>query len=181
MGTRRRRHFLAGRWCADHALAQAGHGQWHLDRDEFGLPQWPHGWLGSISHTQGKAMAAVAPVSSFAALGIDVERLMPPERAERLQRRIAAAEELAVLTDLDTADGVTLVFSAKEALYKALYPRTRRFMGFDAARLRHHCGHLLTFELTRNWCSEWPRGHEIDVRFCFGAWHVHSIASAPRH
>lgn len=179
---RRHRHFLAGRWCAQQALAHVGHhDHCELVADAHGLPQWPNTWLGSISHTEGQAVAAVAPAECFIALGVDVERLLKPDRAARLQPRIADGEELELLPDLELARSVTLIFSAKEALYKALYPHTRQFMGFDAARLYQRRNDVLTFALTRDWNAAWRRGHGIDVHFRLGSHHVHSIVGLQRH
>lgn len=179
--TRRRRHFLAGRWCARQALAHAGYAE-HcpLHGDADGVPQWPAQWLGSISHTDGRAVAVVARHTDLAVLGVDVERVMSPQRADRLQARIATAGELARVSDFSTGAAVALLFSAKEALYKALYPRVRHFEGFDAAVLRARHGRLLTFELTRDWSAGWRRGQRIEVRFRVGPQYVHSLAWLPR-
>lgn len=121
-------------------------------------------------------MAAVAATTDFAVLGIDVERIMQPERARRLHERIATDDEMALLSDMPIGRRVTLLFSAKEALYKALYPKVRRFMGFDAARLKQYHEQTLIFELTRSWNEAWPAGHEIHIHVRFEPRYVHTIA-----
>lgn len=178
---RRLRHFLAGRHCAHQALATAGHNlSNYLDRDESGLPQWPQPWLGSISHTEGQAVAAVAAMTNFSVLGVDVEQVMPPQRAQRLHDRLATTDELDLLADFEPALGLTLVFSGKEALYKALYPHTGNYMGFDAARLRTRSDNELTFELTRDWSAAWTQTQQIRVSYRFSEGYVCTLAWWPQ-
>lgn len=177
MSMRRRRQFLAGRWCASQALAHAGcEEDCHLDRDARGLPKWPRHWLGSISHTDDRAVAAVAPATAFLALGVDTEHILQPEAARRLRVHIATNDELVLLSHLGMAHAVTLLFSAKEALYKALYPQVKRFMDFDAARLKQCGGHLLVFELSQAWSETLPCGHRVYVRFCLHSRNIHTLA-----
>lgn len=178
---RRQRHFLAGRWCARQALQHAGHqGECQLERDALALPRWPEQWLGSISHTKGKAIAVVGHSSVVDVLGADVEHIMDTARATRLRKGIATDAELALLADMNTEQRVTLLFSAKEALYKALYPQTQQFVGFDAAQLMQQNGDQLVFGLTRDWSTLWTRKCQIRVAFWFSATHIHAIACQPQ-
>ena len=116
---KRQREFVLGRACARAALAALGQGEAMLPRKEDGAPLWPDGIVGSISHTDGNAVALVAPANRFRGLGVDVERQgrVTPE----LYRHIFAAEERAWLESLaaparDALAG--LLFSAKEASCK---------------------------------------------------------------
>lgn len=106
---------------------------------------------------------------------------MKAEKARRLRNQIALRSELGLLPHLDEANGLTLLFSAKESLYKALYPHTQRFMGFEAACLRQSHDGLLLFELTQNWNETWTSGQTVYVRFNLDSQYVHTLAWWPQN
>lgn len=101
-------------------------------------PAWPQGCRGAITHGAGRAAVIVgAPPLD---LGIDTERVpqgrtLEALRGTALSHAERAAVDAAQPGALPPAVQATLVFSAKETLYKALYPRVGRFFGFDAAAL----------------------------------------------
>lgn len=173
---KRQNEFLAGRHCAARALANAGApGRWPpLGPD--GLPEWPHGWVGGISHSSRGAMAAVAPRSACRSLGVDMEPLIAHETAAGMAQLVAAPEEWAALETLEPSRRLTLIFSAKEALFKALFPLARTFQDFDAARVCAVERDRLRLRLTRSWSAEWRAGHELSVRFRFRGEHVFTCA-----
>src|SRR5580692_7617313 len=70
----RRAEFVAGRLCAREALAALGAPSTRVPRGIDGAPEWPTGFVGSISHTAELAFAAVAPAAEARGLGLDVER-----------------------------------------------------------------------------------------------------------
>lgn len=121
----RRRQFALGRHCARLALAQAGSADAVLLRGGNGAPLWPPGFAGSISHTviggQGYAAALAARSSEYPGLGVDAEVLGGV--GEELVRRLFGEAERRWLAGLDGRLGETartLLFSAKEAVFKAL-------------------------------------------------------------
>jgi 4'-phosphopantetheinyl transferase EntD len=120
---KRRADFTAGRVAARRALALAG-----LTRPPAlmvgprGQPLWPAGWVGSIAHTLDVAVAVVARSTEVEAVGVDVEAREAP--GPEVARHIATAQELDWL-QLGLPGWRTrlgLLFSAKESLYKALFP-----------------------------------------------------------
>ena len=129
----RRRDFIAGRTALRLALAadpaDPGRDAAILS-DERGAPVLPPGWVGSLSHKGGLAAALVAPAGA-GHVGIDLERAAPP-RAD-IARRILTEREQAALADRGA--GVTLRFAIKEAIYKALDPYVRRYVGFTEVEL----------------------------------------------
>lgn len=164
----RYRHFLAGRQCASSALAVAGYvGSWQLEKDVSGLPMWPPGWQGSISHTEGRAVAVVCPAKACLALGVDIERTLSFDCACELSADVAGAAELEILRRLGYQKSMTLLFSAKESIYKALYPKVRQFKEFSAARLVSHEEGCLTFELAESWSADWMQGRTLCVFYSF--------------
>ncbi len=124
----RRDEFAAVRGCARRALARLGRRPAPLLPGPGGAPIWPSGVAGSMTHCAGYRAAAVVDRSRLSSIGIDAEPDEPlPDGVRQL---IARPEELRRFSDLD-APGDRLLFSAKEAVYKAWYPLTRRWLDFD--------------------------------------------------
>lgn len=129
---KRRSEYLAGRLCAAAALRRLGLPETVGARNR--VPTWPAEAVGSITHSGNCAIAVASRVRG--ALGVDYEVRMPEERARELQRMILQPQEAALRsTDMTFETFVTLVFSAKEALYKALAARVRRILEFHEVRL----------------------------------------------
>ncbi|WP_327263457.1 4'-phosphopantetheinyl transferase superfamily protein [Streptomyces sp. NBC_01232] len=131
----RRREFATVRHCARRALRELG-GSGRpaapvaLLPDGDGVPRWPAGVVGSLTHTRGYRAAAVALAADVARLGIDAE----PDRPLRagVLETIALPAERAALPGPSGA-GVCwdrLLFCAKEAAYKAWFPQARVRLGF---------------------------------------------------
>ena len=136
----RRASFLAGRWCAHEALRASvpDAAETAIGMGEFREPLWPAGTLGSIAHTAGYALAATAPLGHVRAIGVDVERWLDDDAPARLGADLAGTGELDALiaqTGWPAARLLTMLFSAKESIYKCLFPDVRAFFGFEAARL----------------------------------------------
>ncbi len=131
----RRREFTTGRACARAALAQLGLPPSPIVPGVRGAPQWPAGVTGNITHCAGYRASAVARLADVAAIGLDAE----PHGAlpGGVLERIAVPQELAWLPELAAAvPGVSwdrLLFCAKESVYKAWFPLTRRWLGFEEA------------------------------------------------
>jgi 4'-phosphopantetheinyl transferase EntD len=71
----RRRDFVRGRMCARRALQCCGIAPTAILPDADGVPRWPPGFVGSISHCDGLCAAAAGPRAVFDGIGIDVERI----------------------------------------------------------------------------------------------------------
>jgi 4'-phosphopantetheinyl transferase EntD len=132
---KRRREFRTVRHCARRALRQLGLPPVAVLRGERGEPQWPLGVVGSMTHCRGYRAAAVARSGDFHALGIDAEPNEPLPAG--VLDAVALAQERGELSRLAAADGMTcwdrLLFCAKESVYKAWFPVTRRWLGFEDA------------------------------------------------
>jgi len=165
---RRQREFRAGRACAGVALAELGHvlgAPIAIGPD--GAPQWPDGYVGSISHDSGLAAAVVAPAHRQAALGIDLAQTLTPDQAADVLGLVAPESEVARLVALrvDPLVALTLLFSAREALFKCLAPRLRRYFDFlDVALDRAQPG-LLALRLKIDLAVDHPSGRVFDVRY----------------
>jgi 4'-phosphopantetheinyl transferase EntD len=132
----RRQQFTAGRLLARQAWSRLGQAPVALLNDAQRVPIWPHGIVGTITHTHVWCAAAVARQADVAGLGADVELATPLELA--LWERICRPEERAFLHALpEPLPGVLAkaVFSAKESIYKALYPSVRVFLDFQGMHI----------------------------------------------
>jgi len=117
---KRRREFGLGRACARTVLERLGHPDWAIGRSANGAPLWPQGIVGSITHTEGYAAALLGASQRWTGIGIDAERVGRVTR--ELWPRLFGTQEqayLAALDDAAQATAATLLFSAKEACYKA--------------------------------------------------------------
>ena len=133
---KRRLEFAAVRRCARQALQELGYPPVPILPGEQREPQWPEGVVGSMTHCAGYCAAAVARAGDVSALGIDAEVHAPlPEGVLDLISLESERERLARLTE--SASGSVhwdrVLFSAKESVYKAWFPLTRRWLGFEEA------------------------------------------------
>lgn len=133
----RQREFVTARRCAHEALHLLGVVPTAIGRGPDRAPQWPDGVVGSITHCDDYRAAAVARRIAFASLGIDAEPLRAlPSTVLDVVLTAEEVEQLARLrTDEATLPWETLVFSAKESTYKALYPLTGRWLDFHDVRI----------------------------------------------
>lgn len=139
---RRRADFLAGRIAAREALRPLGLEASEIAAGEDRAPIWPGGVIGSLSHSAGHAVAACRRSGRWLGLGVDVEAVAAASRSEELRSTIGGPREWAALSSpeapIEPGLAFTLLFSAKESLYKALYPRLRRILDYDSMELRGH-------------------------------------------
>ena len=148
----RRREFVTARRCAREALARLGHPPAPILPGPKHEPRWPAGVVGSITHTAGFRAAAVAPRTVLASIGIDAEANAP--MPDGVLEMVTVPGEPEMVEGLARVTPTThwgrLLFSAKESVYKAWYPLTGRWLGFEEARLtvdpaeRAFTAHLLT-------------------------------------
>ncbi len=139
---KRRREFRTVRHCARRALGQLGLPPVPVLRGERGEPRWPPGIVGSMTHCGGYRAAAVAHDCDFRGLGIDAEPNEPLPAG--VLDAIALAAEQRSLSQLAAADRTTcwdrLLFCAKESVYKAWFPLTRSWLGFEDAAVTIRIG-----------------------------------------
>jgi 4'-phosphopantetheinyl transferase EntD len=145
---RRLAEFSAGRAAARQALEGLGLPGHAIPQGPDRAPIWPAGLTGSITHSTTACLAAAR--RGPGGLGLDLEPdqdLLPDlwdEVLSRDERRWAEMQD-------QPGRAARLVFSAKEAAFKAQYPLTRQVFGFDmlavviaggafAARFRYALG-----------------------------------------
>jgi len=127
---KRRREFATVRACARQALGLLGVAPVALLPGKGRAPRWPEGVVGSMTHCRGYRGAAVARADELKSIGIDAEPALPLPRG--VLGMIADPAEQAMLARLAaTAPDVCwdrLLFSVKEAVYKAWFPLTERWI-----------------------------------------------------
>ena len=133
----RLKEFRRGRHCARLALQQMQIDSPIPRNPDTREPLWPDGVVGSITHSGKWAAAATASVSEIAAIGIDVEQI---ERSVNpgIARIVCTEDEITWLKSLDSAQadlGLKAIFSAKESIYKCLFPRCRVPLTFQDATI----------------------------------------------
>jgi enterobactin synthetase component D len=181
---KRRIEVLAGRWCAREALRALGspHAEAPILSDASRAPVWPAGLVGSITHTQGFAAAAVAESAAARSLGIDTEQRFTLDRARRLDAYLAHPGEVAALVHgaaFDEDVAATLVFSAKESVFKCLHPFVRKHFGFHAARVVRVEGGRFIVRLTEGLTAEFVEGYELRGGYAVTPEHVHTALVLP--
>ena len=128
MSLSRRQEFTSGRHCATQALRNLGAPLGApLVPDKDGIPLWPKYYIGSISHCKEQVVAVAARTDAISCVGIDIENVHRLSQAA-IQRILSDSEKNWVEGSRILA---SLVFSAKEALFKAFYPRYRRTVNFQ--------------------------------------------------
>ncbi|MGL0958248.1 4'-phosphopantetheinyl transferase family protein [Vibrio vulnificus] len=131
---KRRAEFVAGRVVARDALVALKSPSHHVFVGEHRAPQWPSGWLGSISHTNHTAVCVARKMHKHAKLGIDMEKFVSERAAKEIMLLILVTPQeraLVASTDWPIHRLVTLIFSAKESLFKAIYPTVGRYLEFS--------------------------------------------------
>jgi 4'-phosphopantetheinyl transferase EntD len=132
---KRRREFVTARACARDALGRLGIAPQPIPNGSRGEPVWPDGVVGSITHCACYRACAVASDRDLVTLGVDAEpdRPLPAD----LVGDIALSEERREIERLAAADPSVnwdrLLFSIKESIYKAWFPLTRSWLGFEDA------------------------------------------------
>ena len=135
-GEKRRREFATTRALAREGLERFfGVQGFDLVNAEDRAPIWPRGISGSIAHSDTRVWVALVE-AGYGTIGIDGEGRAELKR--ELWHLTLCDEEVAYLEALPAPGRgrrALALFSAKEALYKAQYPRTGSFMGFQAVRV----------------------------------------------
>ncbi|MDZ7867973.1 MAG: 4'-phosphopantetheinyl transferase superfamily protein [Rheinheimera sp.] len=190
---KRQAEFIAGRYLAALALQHYHREHFHSGQhqcrqtefgpSEYGQPQshqpywvaanpdrspaWPAGFIGSISHSNGVVLCALARSYDIRLLGIDTEQLLTPDVAAELRASILLPQEQRLLPPQDVTLWLSLIFSAKESLFKALYPQVKRFFPFSAAEvltIQPSCGRL-SIRLTESLSADLPAGSRFSCQF----------------
>lgn len=124
----RSRQFSSGRRAAHEAVQQLQIQDSAIGRTER-IPRWPPGVLGSISHSDSLAGAAVGLADTYLGMGIDLVPISAV--SDKVAQRLLLGPELKWVGDMGSGDWRTALFSAKESVYKAVNPVVGEYLGFQ--------------------------------------------------
>lgn len=159
---KRRAEYLAGRVLAAQTMSCLEVDPAPVGRGPKGEPLWPAGLCGSISHSHGTVGVWLG--RGGIDLGLDIEVLADVRAVRAIRQTVLTPGDLAAIGAEPDAKTCTAVFSAKEALYKALYPRVRRFFGFDHAEVADIWAGGLTLRLTKSLSPAHDAGSVFDIQ-----------------
>jgi 4'-phosphopantetheinyl transferase EntD len=133
----RRREFATVRGCARACLSRLGYPQLPILPGVGGAPVWPVGVRGSMTHCAGYAAAAIGRSSQIIGIGIDAEPDAPlPDGVLDLVATAAERERLAATrVASESLNWDRLLFSAKEAVYKAWFPLVGEWLDHQQAEI----------------------------------------------
>ena len=132
---KRRNEFITVRYCARIALGELGLPPVPILKGDKGEPCWPDGVVGSLTHCTGYRGAVVGRSAAVRSVGIDAE---PHDTLPHgVLDAISLPEERGEIPQAISADlhWDRILFCAKEATYKAWFPLTKRWLGFEDAHI----------------------------------------------
>ncbi|MEE4348326.1 MAG: 4'-phosphopantetheinyl transferase superfamily protein [Paracoccaceae bacterium] len=177
----RKADFLSGRAMVQAAMAQLGVPPRHVTNAANRAPVWPDGLTGSLSHARGRCAGLVSRNTNLT-FGVDTEAIAQNRTLTAILTETLSPAERRIITQgpFPAATNATLAFSAKEALFKALYARVGHHFGFDAAEL---CAAPtdtgLTLTLTTDLAEGLTRSQRFDLHHRLTTTHVLTWLAAP--
>lgn len=135
----RQLEFLAGRYCVKMAMSSLSlpYPNEGLAVDDTRAPRWPEALTGAITHKGSYAAALICRHSMVGGIGLDREKWIA-SASNSFAKHIVHPDEY---SDLESALKwpreaiLTLIFSAKESVYKALFPMVKHYFGFHSVTL----------------------------------------------
>ena len=132
---KRRNEFSSGRVYARAALAALNCPRCPIGVGADRRPNWPSGYIGSISHSSVWCTAVVGRDQRYVGIGVDIESDEPLDSPVR--ENICRRDEPTGVVDIHghAIDSAKLIFVLKEAAYKAYHPGTSSFLDFHDLRI----------------------------------------------
>jgi enterobactin synthetase component D len=164
--TKRRADFVAGRAAANRAMRQLGINEpTPVPQGKMREPLWPEGIVGSITHSHPWTIAVAARRSTASAIGIDLES-SARMKEEDISGHICTDSELAWMRGFgEPMRALTMIFSSKEAIFKAFSPHCHRYFNFKDAQLFWLPDEgAFRGELLVDLDEKYTRGYSFDVR-----------------
>lgn len=161
--------FRAGRYAARLALQNFGIVDQAILQDQKRSPKWPEGFVGSISHSKLYAAAIVAPKAHYLSLGLDIEDISSPRSTplEKLAEKILTPAERSQLEDNLSYERLLTYFSAKEALFKAVYPLVHKLFWYHDAEMKQIADELWQAELLIDLNQNFPAGSLLSLQISY--------------
>lgn len=125
--------FLAGRYLAALCLSSLQAKTTSVAIGANREPIFPKGFIGSISHSHDFVICMVSKQTDHVTCGIDVEHILEEKACHEIHAYVINAAERRLISRETHALNlmVTLSFSIKEAVFKALFPLVNKFFDFN--------------------------------------------------
>ena len=172
VAARRKAEFICGRVYAHRALRRLGRDTPFIGRDEAGAPLWPAGIAGSISHSRCYCVAVAVKADIRRSVGLDITQIrrVRPRLWDKLFTRAERKSiEAAPAAQRQRRAGV--MFSAKEAAYKCLFPVHGAFIGLREAQVVIKSGHEFIVKIAKP-------GHPPRLAGVYAEGETHALAVA---
>lgn len=139
--TKRKAQFLAGRIAAKNALQTISADNKTIHIGEHREPLWGNKIIGSISHSDGLSIAiAQFQTSSNQGIGLDIQTILNDQEINDSANAVLTANDEIFLKKEIHAYSYnqlfTLLFSAKESFFKAVFNDVGHHFDFDAVSLK---------------------------------------------
>lgn len=168
----RRAQFLAGRLAAKQALesSQCFESAEQVPIGKHREPIWPSSLIGSISHSEPYSIAAVQPqTDTFSGLGLDIQSLVASDTQHQISATILTKQDESLLTqgfsNLSESQLFTIIFSAKESFFKAVFNTVGDYFDFDAVSAVDINSSKLTLKTEKSLGKVIPEGLSVTVAF----------------
>ena len=173
---KRQAEFATARQLARQAMKELGLAGGPILKGAKREPVWPSGSIGSMTHAEGCAVACVARSDVVRSVGIDIE--LADRVGGHLYKKLFTNVEQNFL-EQKGQEFAGLLFSAKEAVYKASFPLVGRYIGFQEAELtvdesRRRIGIRYVGDHASNRVME-----EAECRYLFSGPYVLSLVIIP--
>lgn len=182
----RQAEYFATRYMVATLMHSLDANNFQLMNDQRRAPIWPAELMGSISHSENLAATVIGKKSRKRTenVGVDIQKMISPEIAEEVAPLVITLEELKVTGELGLTkdEAVSLVFSAKESIYKALNQYSSTELDFQSVSLFQIDNELMIFKPNLNLgrqlaamqslhCSyQYLEEYHAYVTACYAAW-----------
>jgi enterobactin synthetase component D len=181
---KRHSEFIAGRYCAIQAIKRLCYkpisvGQSQVTMQPDRSPLWPEGIIGSISHSSERAIAVVGSARDYVGLGIDCENLPTDTASPDITDLVLKPREQALLLarDQDYPFLLTLAFSAKESLFKALFPSVSALTNLHDFSICSISAKKLALSPSTTISDHWPSKTEFTIDYTEQSGHILTMAT----
>jgi len=168
----RRTQFLAGRLVAQEALSALTDSVQQIFIGKRRQPIWPTGITGSISHSGYLSIAAIKQTINLrSGLGIDIQSIIDVETQANIASTIITSDENILIKNsadkLSESILFTLVFSAKESFFKALFNTVGEYFNFDVVSVVKidESQQQMRLKVLKTLGNKLPYRFEVDVSF----------------
>lgn len=128
--------------------------EYEIDIGDHREPIWPIEYVGAISHTSNQAIALVSKRTDYHYIGLDIENFLDYKIAKQIATDIHNRCELLLFSECGINDetATSIIFSAKESLFKATFSYIGKHFGFECARVievnSHECFLVLALDIS---------------------------------